>query len=517
MTLRPYQQEWVTTTLQSLLEQDRVLSVAATGAGKTIMAAEICKRYRGRILFLADAQTLVNQAEQKISKYTGEIVGVEMSESHDNAQSRIIIATTQSIARRLNAYPREYFTLIIIDEAHRNTLGDQAQKVLTHFHTAQTIGITATPFRADKRNLSTYYQIITPCDAGLKRLIEEGHLAKIQIKSVPSKIDISAVKTTQGDYAIEELGEAIEPHIEALADILIEHASDRKTVAFFPLIKTSKAFCAALQQRGQQAIHVDGTDSTALKTDWKIACNASILTTGWDEPSVDCVFICRPTKSLTLYSQMVGRGTRNHPGKQNLLVLDPLFQSDKHDIIRAHRLIAETKHEDEDMSKIIEQGTYSDLFEIRELGKTDREKTLREKLKENQNKSTRTIDPIDFFLMIDRPDIAERENEYRWEENPPSEKQLQMLAKNGFDPNTILTKGHASRLLDILFSRRDQKLASPKQVRLLQRWHIKDPHKVTFTQASEIITQKFVKSAPKPTTPKPTPELPQEEPYETPF
>ena len=106
-------------------------------------------------------------------------------------------------------------------------------------------------------------------------------------------------------------------------------------MAFLPLIATSEAFVAACREEGLRAIHVDGNNREGLRAyergEYDIISNASLLSTGWDHPATDCVFILRPTKSLVLYMQMVGRGTRIFPGKENLLLLDPLYLSDRHD------------------------------------------------------------------------------------------------------------------------------------------------------------------------------------------
>ncbi|HTJ77699.1 MAG TPA: DEAD/DEAH box helicase [Rariglobus sp.] len=498
MSLRPYQNEFIAATLGALVEFDRVLGVAATGAGKTVMAGEIVRRALpiGPVLFLADAKELVRQAADKLTTWSGVVATVEMASEQAQPGDQLVVATTQSIARRLEKWPADYFGLIIIDEAHRNTLGAQAQAVLGHFGKAQVIGITATPFRSDKQQLGTYFQTIADVDCGLVRLIREGYLSKITIKSVPAGIDLKGVGTRAGDFREDELGAAIEPHIGTLARIVAEHAAGRRMVSFLPLRETSRKFVAACNALGLRAVHVDGEDREGLTRfrsgEFDIISNASLLTTGWDEPSVDCVGVFRPTKSHTLYSQMVGRGTRIHPGKTDLLLLDPLYLADSGlGLIRPSRLIAKTKEEAEDMDKAIEEGMEIDLFEVQERAQADREKRMRQKLDESAKRKFRTVDAIEFALSIGDDALASYEPEAAWEMDAPSQKQRETLEKNGFDPDRVNTRGLASQIMDRIFTRRSYGLASPKQLKWLIRMGHPSAATATFEEASDFLGQKF--------------------------
>lgn len=497
MSLRPYQSEFIDAVMRDLIEHDRVLGVAATGAGKTIIAAELTKRCLpyGPVLFLADAKELVYQAAEKIGGWTGLLnIGVEMADSHAVPGDQVVVATTQSMAVRLDKWPADYFGLIIVDEAHRNTLGAQAQSVLNHF-SAQVLGITATPFRSDKKQLGNFYQTVS-AEVGLMRLIKEGYLSRIRIKSVPVDIDLSKVRSRAGDYREADLGKAVEPHLMRCAEILAEHAPDRKTVVFLPLIQTSKAFARCCREVGLRAVHVDGTDREALRSDWQVICNASLLTTGWDEPSVDCVYIIRPTKSLVLYSQMVGRGTRIFPGKEDLLVLDPLYLSDSMDLIRPARLVAKTEQEAKEIQAKLDAtpgggSEQMDLLEAEEEAENERHKALIEKLKKRATRKARTVDAVEFALSLGRVELAEYEPEMKWESEPPSKAQLDALERAGFDAECIKCKGHASQVLDLLTQRRQMGLATPKQLKWLVQLRHSSPDTCTFEEASEFLDCRF--------------------------
>lgn len=502
MTLRPYQPRFVDAMLGALVEFDRVLGVAPTGSGKGVIAGEIARRCLpfGPVLFLADAQELVKQAADKLGAWAGVIPQVEMAEEHAQPGDRLVVATTQSLARRLGKWPRDYFSLIIADEAHRNTLGTQAQAVLGHFASAQVIGITATPFRSDKQQLATFYQTI-PCEIGLIELIKDGYLARIVIQSVPVRVDLSEVRTRSGDYREDDLGEAIEPHLAECAEILAEHARGRRTVVFLPLIETSKRFVAACREIGLRAVHVDGEDRSELETfrrrEADIICNASLLTTGWDEPSLDCVMVLRPTKSLVLYSQMIGRGTRIHPGKENLLVLDPLFLSDSMDLIRPARLIAQTPQQDQAMTEVLARGGQMDLLEADAVATEERRRKLAEQLAAQAQRNMRVVDAIEFAVGLGSPLLLDYEPTMAWEREPVSPKQAAALERMGFGLERVSCKGHANKLLEILFARRDLGLATPKQVKWLVRLGHPDPYAATFAEAGEFLDRKFG-GAPKP-------------------
>lgn len=499
--IRPYQTEFVTDVLASLAECDRVLGVAPTGSGKTCMAGEIIRQWPTPVLFLADAKELVYQAADKLGKWADIVADVEMAESKAQPGSRLVVATTQSIARRLDKWPRDSFGLIIVDEAHRNTMGGQAQAVLGHFtqdSAAKVVGITATPFRSDKKELGHFYQKIA-AEIGLVRLIKEGWLSKITIQCAPAGIDLRGLRTVAGDYREDDLGAAITPHLDRLAALLAQHAWDRRTVAFLPLRETSRQFVACCAHYGLRAVHVDGDDREGLARfragEFDVISNASLLTTGWDEPSIDCVYICRPTQSFVLYSQMVGRGTRICDGKNGLLLLDPLFLTDSHKLIRPARLIAKTDEDAEEMDKVIEEQGAMDLFDAEERMQSDRTKRLRQRMEEVAKRKSKMIDAMEFALSLGAEELADYSPVTEWESQPVSEKQAAALEKAGIDIQGVAYRGHASKLIDILFTRRNLKLATPKQVKWLRKFQHPSPNTATFEEATAFLDQKFNKKS----------------------
>ncbi len=454
-------------------------------------------RARGRCLFLADAKELVKQNADKFNQYSGRHAAIEMAADKVDVEGdapSVIVGTTQSIARRLEKYPRDYFSLIIVDEAHRNTVGQQAQDVLDHFNNAKVLGVTATPFRSDRKKLGDFYEKIS-VDIGLERLIREGFLSPITIKSVPVDMDLRDVRTTAGDYNAGDLGAAIEPHLKAAALLLKEHAAGRKTVVFLPLIRTSKLFVKELTKLGIRAVHVDGVDREAAQKFYDgeadVICNASLLTTGWDHPPTDCVYILRPTKSLALFQQMVGRGTRIAEGKTNLLLLDPLFLTDNHKLITPARLLASTPEQAEAADTILQTQEEVDLLEAMEEAETISKDRLRQELEEKSKRKSRTVDAMDFALSVENFDLANYEPEMGWELEPPSTGQLKTLDKFGFNLQDVTYRGQASKILSVLFDRQERNLATPKQVKLLKRFRHPYPHLATKAEAGHFLGKKF--------------------------
>ena len=496
MNLRDYQSAFVEAVLGKWSEFDRLLGIAPTGAGKTIMAAELIKRlmiepsHNGGtgILFLADAKELVKQGANKIHRWCElpiGCMGIEQGSLKALPGDIVVVATSQSIARRLEKWPANYFTHIIIDEAHRNSLGSHPSAILNHFETAKVLGITATPFRSDKRQLSEVYEEIA-YEIALPDLIQQGYLSRITVRSVPCNVDLSNIRTTQGDYNANDLGQAVDPHLDELARLLASEAWDRKTVAFLPLVETSKAFAQACNRYGLKAVHVDGVDREALSSDWQVICNASLLTTGWDEPSVDCVYIVRPTKSTVLYQQMVGRGTRICDGKKDLLLLDPLWLSSDHRLVRPSRLVAKTDEEARSM-----EGREGDLLDAQKAAEVDRLEKIRVRMEQSARRNARTMDAIELALTLDDDALAEYEPEMKWQADPATEKQLVVLEKFGINPESITCKGHAGAVMERVFARADMKLATVKQMKWLKKFGHPSPHTCTFADATGYLDEKF--------------------------
>jgi superfamily II DNA/RNA helicase len=256
---------------------------------------------------------------------------------------------------------------------------------------------------------------------------------------------------------------------------------DRKTVVFLPLIKTSQKFRDILQSKGFKAAEVNGESgdrAEVLKAfdndQYNVLCNSMLLTEGWDCPSVDCIVVLRPTKIRSLYSQMVGRGTRlNPPKKEYLLLLDFLWHTERHELCHPAHLICESEEVAQKMTENIEQaGCPVDLEEAEKKATNDvveaREEALAKQLQAMKHRKRALVDPLQFEMSIQAEDLANYKPAFGWECGPPSEKQVAALEKLGIFPDEIDNAGKAAKLLDKLDMRRMEGLTTPKQIRFLE-------------------------------------------------
>ena len=506
ITLRPYQQAAAEAVLHEWDSgNNKTLLVLPTGTGKTIVFAKIAEnrvRLGERVLIMAHRGELLEQAGDKILKATGLKSAVEKAEQTCiGSWLRIVVGSVQTLTRdrRLHQFQPDYFDTIIIDEAH-HSISDSYQHVLQYFDGARVLGVTATPDRSDMRNLGSYYDSLA-YEYSLPEAIRDGYLCKIMAQTVPLTIDISGVGMAAGDYKAGELGTALDPYLPAIVEEMQHYCQGRKTVVFLPLVKTSQKFCKLLNVRGFRAAEVNGDSDNRAQVlqdfdagKYNVLCNSMLLTEGWDCPSVDCVIVLRATKSRSLYSQMVGRGTRLHPGKDNVLLLDFLWNTEKHELCRPACLIAESKDVEEKMTeKLAESGEPEDL-EVMEAEAAndvvaDREAALAEQLAAMKKRKRKLVDPLQFELSIQAEDLSSYIPSFGWEMMPPTDKQLKALEKFGIFPDDIDSAGKAKVILDKLIKRKELGLATARQIRLLEGRGFQHVGTWSFAAASALISR----------------------------
>jgi superfamily II DNA or RNA helicase len=410
----------------------------------------------------------------------------------------VIVASVQTLLspERRAALPPP--THIIVDEAH-HVLAESYQAVLNHWPDARVLGVTATPDRGDMRDLGAFFESLA-YEYTLPQAIADGFLCRIKALTCPLKIDVRGV-TVNGDYQAGSLGTALDPYLPKIAAEMAQHCRGRRTLCFLPLIATSKRIVEYLTAAGLRAREVNGDseDRAAALAEfhdgrWDVLCNAMLLTEGYDEPGIDCVVVLRPTKIRSLYAQMVGRGTRIHPGKENLLLLDFLWMSEKHRICRPAHLVAEDDEVAQKMAEASERepGAEQDLDEAALAAAKadvvkDREAALAKKLAEMRHRRRELVDPVQYAVSVGAPDLVEYRPALPADAAPVTPAQVEALSKAGLFPGDVQHAGHAAALLDALAERKGGGFSTPRQVRCLERYGWKRAGQMKYAEAQRLI------------------------------
>lgn len=357
--LRPYQVRAIESIERAWDEgQKRTLLVLATGLGKTTVFSEIVRRHyaqtKRRTLVLAHRIELVDQAAARLEA-TGCAVEVESGDRRASVLGSMfgsvaVVATVQTMrGKRLARWPKDAFGRIVIDEAHRSVAGQYAD-VMEHFD-APVLGVTATPDRGDKVALGGVFDS-TAYTMSILDGVREGYLCDVKGRLVDlACVSLDRVRTTKQehgrDLAAEDIAKAMEglEPMHAIAAALSREAGERKTLVFMPSVATAHALGEVLA--GYVGAHrvrsLDGSSDKDVRAkaikdyasgDVQFLINCALFTEGFDAPATACVAIARPTKSRALYAQMVGRGTRLHPSKEDCLVLDFYPRNTTHNLAK---------------------------------------------------------------------------------------------------------------------------------------------------------------------------------------
>jgi DNA repair protein RadD len=315
--------------------QRRVLLVAPTGAGKTVIAAAIITDSVSegrRVLFLDHRRELTKQASRKLHDF-GVDHGIVQAGFPARPGERVQVGSIQTLharavrSRSIELPPAD---LVVIDEAHHSRAATY-QSLLAAYPNAVILGLTATPCRADGRGLGNLFQVLVECPS-VAELIGGGYLVGTRVYA-PTRPDLTGVHVKHGDYVENEL--AARMNTAKLVGDVVEHwcrlGEHRLSVVFAVDVAHSVHLRNEFRAAGVLAEHLDGSTPVEerdrilaqLKSGTiEVVCNCMVLTEGWDQPSVSCLVLARPTKSLALYRQMVGRCLRPSPGKTEALVLD---------------------------------------------------------------------------------------------------------------------------------------------------------------------------------------------------
>ena len=504
--------------------------------GKTICFSAIVENEvnnGGRVLILAHRNKLLEQAHDKLLS----ACDIDASyEGKDGGDNRVVICSIQSMSKddRLARYTPDFFSLIIVDETH-HIASPSYLKVRDYFNGAKLVGVTATPVRGDGYDTRRDFDIVGP-EYTTQQAIDDGFLTPPHVKKIPLKIDISDVHMQRGDYSAGEIANVLDKYLIKIAKKTAEVASDKKTVVFVPLVSTAQKMAEMYRNIGLRAEYVSGErkDSDEVlekfeQGEYDVVVNSMLLTEGWDCPSVDCVINLRPTRSQSLYTQIIGRGLRLSPGKSCALILDFLWQDTGRGQLSVEEVLCPPADEFEKraMERLLENGDEYSLSELKERAKenatNEREIALQEaiqranlekelKLQADKAKAVlfsaleeyamrvsreKGMSPLDVYGVIRRGqkknvmvkyhcmsgDIVAIKIEDKamesmglsnfyigngeWQQKIPTLGQVKFATQLGIPQEYLVCSGQVSEILTVLDNRSRRHLGSYKQLRIL--------------------------------------------------
>lgn len=544
MQRRPYQQSAIEASITSPLQ--RQLLVMSTGLGKTATGLMISRDMKARTLWLAHRDELVTQPLETLMRIDPACRAGVVKADRDEFTRDVVFASIQTVARpqRLDKLAREKWDLVVVDEAH-HALSESYKSTLQALGCfrddgPRLLGLTATPERSDNTGLDEVFQGIV-FQMGVKTAIETGFLIAPRVVTRPIEIDLDQVSKSRGDFSVRELDLALlnAGIVREIVSAYEEHAIGRKSIIFTVSVDQAEKTAAALRDRGHNFAAVSGEmhrDSRRsvlrqLKSgELAGIVNCMVLTEGFDEPSVDCVVLARPTLSKSLTIQMVGRGLRLFPNKTDCLVLDLVGLSKRHTLIQAAVLFGDVQEEKEkresgpreegepvDPEEYWRQRLLAQVKGVRGaprsllqwvagdsgqwlLGAGDHG-TVRMWPRMMQTSITDQPDPTQLYNLdvvnvrvghhanihlaqdVDIETAQAIAEDYvrragavgtslssaSWRERPATEAQAKLLGRLGVKDANRLTAGTASDLLTRLQEERSRKPATPKQINSLRR------------------------------------------------
>ncbi len=534
MQARPYQNEAFDGVCTQLNDHASTLLVMATGTGKTFVFSQITKEFMkwGRVMVLAHRGELIYQAVEQLTRITGSEPDIEMADYHavrGRNRAQIVCSTIQSQTAGMNGLGRmskfdpNDFSLLITDEAH-HAAADSYKRVIAYYQQNKTLkhlGVTATPDRADELALGQIFQTVA-FEYGILQAIKEGFLVPINQQAVlVDGLDFSQVRTTAGDLNGKDLAAIMEQEemLHEIATPTIELTQNKKTLVFTASLMHAERLTEILNRhRAGSAKWVHGgtpKDERATmfreygERKFQYLVNVGVATEGFDDPGIEVVVMGRPTKSRSLYAQMIGRGTRTLPGtidgisdavarrsaialslKPALDVLDFVGNTGRHRLITTADILGGDYNDDvvERATKKIEQAEQKmDVLSALAAAEKELEAEAissegilrRQRITARAKYSTAKVNPFNVFDL-------EPVREKGWHKGRvPTPGQEKCLTKMGVD-TAGLSFTHASQLIERVIKNREEGLCTFKQAKLLSRYRY-DPKEITFSGAKELI------------------------------
>lgn len=488
--LRPYQQKAISAVDAQFVRGIRsTLLVLPTGCGKTVCFAALGRLVvaRGRrVLVLAHRTELLEQARNKL-RDVGVWAGIEKADRRAGL-APVVVASVQTLrGKRLAQFDPKQFGLVVVDECH-HAAATSYRAILDHFDGVNVLGVTATPDRADGKALGEVFDTVA-YRYEMRDAIRDGWLAPIRARRiVVQSVDLSSVKTRAGDLASDQLAEvmATDEAVQGVVVPLLDEVEDRRTILFAVDVAHATAIADAINIRKPGAARVahgelDAREREQILADFRAGafqflCNCALYTEGFDEPSIRCVAVVRPTKSRGLFVQMVGRGTRLlgltlaesiANGKTECLILDFTGNAGRHKLVGPIDCLAAGENVDEDVRKEAERllaDDQVDLDTVLDEARAELEKRRREyRMSATAKWFAHDVDPF-FGEELPPEDTSIDALEPA---TPEERRQLLDLGFKGLPP--MICKGDARRMFAAVEARRKKGLCSLRQAKQLAR------------------------------------------------
>ena len=330
--LREHQEEALASLIK-MREEGKTIALVqgATGSGKSAIGVLDAKQVGKRVLFLAHTKELVEQGAVNFERlWTGVSVGRFYENFHDT-DTFVVCGSIQSITRNLDQFKPDDFDYLIIDECHHASAKSYT-KILTYFRPKFTLGLTATPERADGADLLEVFQTVAH-KLDIREAVETGVLCPVRCIRVKTNIDMSDVRINGFKYNALDLEETImiPDRNMLIVDTYMEYVPGKSTVIFCTSVNHANTIAEMLRDRGIKAEAVSGKTNAAVRRqilkqyadkEIQVLCACDLLNEGWDSPITEVLFMARPTMSKVIYMQQLGRGMRTHEGKEFLMVFD---------------------------------------------------------------------------------------------------------------------------------------------------------------------------------------------------
>lgn len=326
-------QEEALSGLLKMREENKSIALLyhATGTGKTVTAVSDAKSVGKRTLFLAHRHELVDQAMNAFRKIWPDVSAGRYEGSIRDKNAYVVCGTVQSVAGNLEDFQPDDFGYLVIDECHHGT-SETYRKVMSYFRPSFTLGLTATPERADGEDLLSVFQNVAH-KLDLRSAVEQGTLVPVRCIRIKTNIDMRDVRISGFKYNAQDLESTIRvpERNQLIVDTWKEYVQDKPTVIFCASVSHAEEIAGRFRDAGIEARCVSGGTNAKERKEIlenyetgsiPVLCACDLLNEGWDSPHTQVLFMARPTMSRTIYLQQLGRGMRKSPGKEFLMVFD---------------------------------------------------------------------------------------------------------------------------------------------------------------------------------------------------